>query len=59
LCAIEGGWCHLYALVRFYPIELLFVARPVMDQRLIEPPAPLNSRVPADKMVLLFFHGVD
>jgi hypothetical protein len=45
--------------MRFYSVELLFVARSVMDQRFAEPSAPFNSRMIADKMVLLPFQNVN
>ena len=43
LSAVESCRGHLYALVRFYSVELLFVAGSVVYQGLVEPSAPLDG----------------
>jgi hypothetical protein len=42
LGAVEERRRHLYALMRFYPEELLLITRSVMDQSFVKPPAPFN-----------------
>jgi len=42
LGATENSGRHLDALVRFDAVELLLVARPVMDQGFVEPSAPFH-----------------
>lgn len=43
LGAIENSGCHLNALVRFDAIELLLIARAVINQSLVEPSAPFHG----------------
>jgi hypothetical protein len=59
LGAVERGGRHLNALVAFDAVELLLVARSIMDQGFVEPFAPFDGRMIADDMVLLSFQNVD
>jgi len=43
LGAVESCRGHLYALMCFYSVELLFVAGSVVYQGLVEPSAPLDG----------------
>jgi hypothetical protein len=45
--------------VTFYAIEFLFVAASILNDAVVEPPAPLNSRVTAHQMILLPLQHLD
>jgi hypothetical protein len=50
---VNNGRRHLSALVSLYSVEFLFVTRAIVDQRLVEPPTPFDSRVSTNYVVFL------
>jgi hypothetical protein len=50
---MKDGGRHLQAPVTLYAIKFLFVAASILNDAVVEPPAPLHSRVTAHQMILL------
>jgi len=53
--AIKNCGGHLKAQMALYPIELLLVARSIVDEGFVKPPATFDSRVPPHQVVFLIF----